>query len=190
MIKKSESWIFPTIINVYNLLDVVDLAEVNEKIEETEVVNTYHKLFNGKGLRSNSSSFLDSNLTLKNAVQECIDLYADQLGLFPCKLTYSSCNIYRDGSTIKPHRHELSLVSGVFYSKTDDDSGQLVFDNPCQPFKVNEISTRLTEYNRQAFNFEISPGDLILFPSWMMHYTENNFSNQRYVVSFDTGLKQ
>ncbi len=190
MIKKAECWLFPTIINVYNLLDSVNLDEINNNIEETELVNTYHKLFNGKGLRSNSSQFLDSNLGLKTAIQECVDSYNDQLGLYPCEVTYSWCNIYRDGSTIKPHRHELSLISGVFYSKADDNSGELIFDNPCQPFKVNEISTRLTEYNRQAFSFKVSLGDLILFPSWMMHYTENNFSNQRYVVSFDTGLKK
>jgi uncharacterized protein (TIGR02466 family) len=190
MIKKAECWMFPTIINVYSLLDVANLEEISTNIEETELVNSYHGLFNGKGLRSNTSQFLDSNLTLKSAIQECVDLYSDQLGLHSCTLTYSWCNIYREGSTIKPHRHELSLVSGVFYSKIDDDSGELVFDNPCQPFKVNEISTRVTEYNRQSFRFKISPGDLILFPSWIMHYTENNFSNQRYVVSFDTGLKR
>lgn len=190
MIKKAECWLFPTIINVYNLLDSVNVDEINNKIEETEQVDTYYKLFNGKGSRSSSSSFLDNSSVLKDAIQKCVDLYSDQLGLFPCTITYSWCNIYKDGGTIKPHRHELSLISGVFYSKADDHAGELIFDNPCQPFKVNEISTRLTEYNRQAFNFKVSAGDLILFPSWIMHYTENNFSSQRYVVSFDTGLKK
>lgn len=189
MIKKAECWLFPTIINVYNLLDSVDLNKINENIEAEEMVNTYHGLFVGGGLRSNSSTFLASAPELKTAIQDCVDLYSEELGLFPCKVTYSWCNIYRNGSTIRPHRHELSLVSGVFYSKVDDASGELVFDNPCQPFKVNEISNRLTEYNRQKFKFNVTAGDLIVFPSWLMHYTENNFSNHRYVVSFDTGLK-
>lgn len=186
MIKKSEWWLFPTIINVYNLLDTVDLTEINLKIEQQEFIN--NPLIN-KGLRSRSSFFLDSTPSLQNAIQECIDSYVEQLGLLPCKISHSWCNIYRQSGFIKSHRHEMSLVSGVFYSKVDNSSGEIIFDNPCQPFKVNEMSLRLTEYNRQEFKFNISLGDLILFPSWIMHYTENNLSNNRYVTSFNTGLK-
>ncbi len=187
MLKKEECWLFPTVINLYSLLDTVSTTEVCLQIDKEAPAN--NSLITN-GIRSSASNFLNSLPAVKTAMQKCVDNYTEQLGLFPCEISYSWCNIYSRNGFIKPHRHELSLVSGVFYAGVDNNSGELVFDNPCQPFKVNEISTKITEYNRQHFKFNVVAGDLILFPSWIMHYSENNFSDKRYVVSFDTGLKK
>lgn len=179
-------YLFPTVISTFNLFESVDnVGKIIEAIENES------KGFNGlidKGERSNSSKFLDSQLDLKNAIQQCIDNYTTELGLVKNKITYSWCNHYKKEGTIKPHRHELSVVSGAYYPFVDGYAGQLLFDNPCSIFKINEVTKDFNEYNRQNFGVDVFPGLLVLFPSWLTHYTENNQAENRYVISFDTTI--
>jgi uncharacterized protein (TIGR02466 family) len=187
MNEKKDFWVFPTVISQFNLADDFEnFDNITSFIEEEDPsVNMLIK----NGHRSKSSKFLEKLPDLKNKIQNCINQYTDNLGLTECEISYSWCNIYSQNGYIKPHRHELSIVSGVFYAKADEYSGELVFDNPLNMFRVNEISTKKTEYTTHDFKFGVSSGDLIIFPSWIMHYSENNFSNARYLISFDTRIK-
>jgi uncharacterized protein (TIGR02466 family) len=187
MIEKQDFWLFPTVISRFNLTnDIKNFDTIVQSIEDEQPsINLLIK----NGYRSNSSSFLNKLPNLKNTIQTCVDQYTNNLGLENCNISYSWCNVYAKNGQIKPHRHELSIVSGVFYARADDFAGELVFDNPLNMFRVNEISKTKTEYNTHDFKFNVSTGDLILFPSWIMHYSENNFSDARYLISFDTGIK-
>jgi uncharacterized protein (TIGR02466 family) len=181
---RSDYFLFPTVVSSYmieaNAMDIV--MQIDNEI----------KGYNGlieKGSRSERSAFLDKNLELKEKIQSCVDDYTKSLGLIPNKISYSWCNHYKKEGTILPHRHELSVISGAYYPFSDGYAGRLMFDNPLSVFKINEVSEEFNEYNRQTFDLEVFPGLLVLFPSWLTHYSKDNQADNRYVISFDTTIK-
>ena len=45
------------------------------------------------------------------------------------------------------------------------------------------------EYNSNMWSIDPNPGDLVIFPSWLAHYTEPNMSNKdRISMSFNSGV--
>lgn len=188
MTYKNNYFLFPTVISVFDLNNSeIDFGNIINKIDEES------KSHNGlikNGVRSQQSKFLDLLPELKNSLNNCVLQYTEELGLLDCAISYSWCNIYQKNGNIKPHRHELSVISGAFYPFADGYAGQIVFNNPCGVFKINEVTKHFTEYNRQEFEIDVFPGLLVLFPSWLTHYSENNQAENRYVISFDTTLKE
>ena len=95
--------------------------------------------------------------------------------------------IYPAGAYVPEHTHAKADVSGVFYVKAAGDCGDLVFRDPSWVAKTacnNGESTFPIEGTRQRF--KPSTGDLLLFPSWLPHYTEpNNTKEDRIIISFN-----
>jgi hypothetical protein len=67
------------------------------------------------------------------------------------------------------------------------DNVFLKIRNPCNPFKINEITEKTNEFNLQEYAIPIQENMLILFPSWIEHYSENT-NEIKYAVSFDTEI--
>lgn len=179
-------YLFPTVVSTFNLFDEdIDIDNIIESI--TQETKGYNGLIS-KGERSKASNFLNNHKSLKNTIQQCVNSYTTELGLIKNKISYSWCNHYTKEGNIKPHRHELSVVSGAYYPFIDGYGGQLLFDNPGNVFKINEVSQEFNEYNRQNFGVDVYPGLLVLFPSWLTHYSENNQAENRFVISFDTTI--
>jgi len=95
-------------------------------------------------------------------------------------------NEYKDYHMI--HEHPFSVISGVFYVKTPKNCGNIVFGSNS---KINNYihPENIIEYNNYNTAFWFLPsleGTLYLFPSWLKHYTEPNFSNEsRVSISFN-----
>lgn len=139
------------------------------------------------GFRSKTNTFLDRKPWLKQVLQTEVDLFINEIGLIPAKISYSWCNKYLNKGTISPHKHEMSIVSGVFYPLIKGKDCFLKIKNPCNPFKINEISTKCTTFNLQEFTIPLEENLLILFPSWVDHYSDNS-AEIKYAVSFDTEI--
>jgi uncharacterized protein (TIGR02466 family) len=95
-------------------------------------------------------------------------------------------NIESPGDYVRVHMHPWSVFSGVYYLKCDDRSGDIFLVDP-RPgagalyWPTNEVA------ERGAINFEPRPGLLLLFPSWLEHYTDPNGSEEeRVCISFNT----
>jgi len=75
-----------------------------------------------------------------------------------------------------PHSHPNEIVSGVYYVKMPDDAGAVMFDDPRGPLPPfdNRITVRPKE------------GDLILFPSWLIHQVEpTGGASERISIPFN-----
>jgi hypothetical protein len=98
---------------------------------------------------------------LKNIIKQYARLYCNKYDIPPLNFINSWFNISQPGNKLKAHKHEESIVSGAFYisGKTP-----LIFPN-----------TSINPY----------PGLLIIFPSDLVHYTEEE-KEQRIVISFNT----
>jgi len=88
------------------------------------------------------------------------------------------------------HTHsKYNDISGVYYHKSiDDKSGNIIFLSP-----FNLVVEKAFPYGKDYKNFETvlsEKGKLVLFPSWLCHRVEPNFSNEdRISLSFDIIIK-
>ena len=88
------------------------------------------------------------------------------------------------------HSHANSFVSGVIYLTEIDPSAHTVFQNSMGGrhfvFSNNHASTAATPYNSdQWVASDCQRGDMILFPSYMLHAVPKNEGSQRISVAFN-----
>ena len=98
-------------------------------------------------------------------------------------------NINPSGGYNRPHLHPNCHFSGVYYIKTPENSGDLVFNDP-------RSTAHMTLPNRKQGQppidlwreVRVKPieGRIIMFPAWLWHCVEPNESNDiRISVSFN-----
>tara|TARA_B100001094_G_scaffold263000_1_gene264414 strand:+ start:320 stop:976 length:657 start_codon:yes stop_codon:yes gene_type:complete len=91
----------------------------------------------------------------------------------------------------QPHMHGNSLLSGVCYLKTKKDSGNITFHKPDGYTNLFHSSTMILfdEWeNHNSDHWSITPedGDILIFPSHLMHgITKNNSNIDRYSLAFN-----
>lgn len=113
--------------------------------------------------------------------------FKDELSL---KLDNSWININKKHNFNAIHDHSHSLFSGVYYVKAEENVGDIVFFNPSSAHSMCIESATIKTYN--AFNSSnhcVTPrtGMLLLFPSWMKHFTNPNQTDKdRISISFNT----
>jgi uncharacterized protein (TIGR02466 family) len=102
-------------------------------------------------------------------------------------------NINKKGDCNVPHIHANSFISGVYYVDSNIDSGNIVFENPCQSFDyfINNIELKKGNgYNLKGVFYHPENNKLILFPSYLIHYVQPNKSlNDRISLSFNLNIK-
>lgn len=94
-------------------------------------------------------------------------------------------NVNEPGSKNVLHNHDLHHFVACYYLQSED-TGNLVFSNPanlmenCHPFSpfVSQMA------------YPPKTGDLLLWPGWMPHETETNYSDkQRISIAFNIRFK-
>jgi len=100
-------------------------------------------------------------------------------------------NINRKGGSNVPHNHPGSFLAATYYIKTPPLCGDLCFHNTRAP---NLFSLKYSQYtNENSSVWRISPaiGNLIIFPSDLLHTVEPNQSDEpRISLSFNMDITQ
>jgi len=193
--------LFPTPLTYYegflpqNLACTITDYILNERVADGK----NHSLLTGDALSAhNSNNFLQDTATLPGCstiltnLYECIKDYTTNANFPACRISNSWFNIQKPGSILQRHFHAgststggsvaPSLLSGVLYINVDENSSPITFENP-NPF-ITLIGT--TRYDC-THTFRPKVGDLILFPSWLYHFSnELNKTENRIVISFNT----
>ena len=83
------------------------------------------------------------------------------------------------------HRHNNCYYSGVFYIETNEDGGEIMFDNMTdERFMLNKIEDNV--YNTKNFTFKTKDKMIIFFPSDIHHkIAENKTNKDRYSIAFN-----
>ena len=98
--------------------------------------------------------------------------------------------LYKDAN--KTHNHPGADISGVYYVKTPDDCGNIVFEHPALDvlnyYSPETKSKEFNEYNSPTWWKPAVENHLYLFPGWLKHRVEpnGNKTEERISISFNT----
>lgn len=107
--------------------------------------------------------------------------------------------INRAGDYNVPHNHNPNVVSGAFYVAVPEgmQAGEIVFLDPrlnlnASVTRVMQERGKLPPWNKTSLSHQPQLGDLLIFPSWLMHYV-NGFTApdpeaERIVISFNAAV--
>ena len=173
----------------------IDLDIDNQKLYN--YCNEYQKTEQGRvisNLGGYKSEDLDWN---ESALQPLIEQIKLNTNTFASEVVNSSeqslaniwfnINRYKDSNLM--HMHHNCSISGVYYVKTPDYCGQIVFEHPVADlleywdFKRKLKSDR-TPYDAVTWNMPVYQNRLYLFPSWLKHRVDSNYNLTEDRVSF------
>ncbi len=172
-----------------------DYGQISD--EENEIINHHLKdlrpnVFNDS---TNESYILDKGLPkLRNFIENSIDTYIKNVVVgddydenLSFKITQSWVNLVKPNSLgHHQHTHSNSVISGVFYVKTNDRDN-IIFTNDYISFQTIRVTVKIfNEFNAHTWRYPVSAGKLILFPSNLPHHVEPPIGNKdRISLSFN-----
>ncbi|MEE2733282.1 MAG: TIGR02466 family protein [Pseudomonadota bacterium] len=88
------------------------------------------------------------------------------------------------------HSHANSFISGVIYLTESDESAKTVFHNSMGSrqfvFSNSHAESATTPYNGERWvASDMQQGDLMLFPSYMLHAVPRNEGQERITIAFN-----
>ena len=178
--------VFPTLIGTFDIHDEVDNKTLMDKMSIAGNI--------GHGLLENGiSSYVggeDCFLTrlgvvdLKESILKYVQQYCFNTGIAPNFIVNSWANVLHQKGFVKRHRHEKSVLSGAYYPIESDAC--LILENPNTVFQMTQTNVNDTIYNADKIIIKPIKGMLVIWPSYVYHYTEENSDKPRYTVSFNT----
>lgn len=110
-------------------------------------------------------------------------------------ITDSWINVMQPGQAAGAHVHHNSLLSGVLYLKTNEQSGDIVFHRdglsliPFPPMLDLDV-TAYNIYNCKSWGHRPKTNDLCIFPSVVMHSVDQNRSGEdRWCLAFNVFVR-
>ena len=186
--------LFPTFVEAYDLTSFIEEVGsfhdvVMNAIEENK--NSQHSLaVNGRSSHGGYDPLADpKSRPLLEIFRSCVEDYSAKVMSCPTLITAGWYNVLPPGGFTKRHRHECSVVSGAFYVKLPEKSGNLYFVSPLQQYRMCEMYLEPNWYQQYEAEMHLQESWLYLFPSWLEHGSRVNESEEdRVTVSFNTYL--
>lgn len=89
-----------------------------------------------------------------------------------------------------PHMHPNCFLTGVYYFKTPKNSGNLILKHPSPCKGLDDYSYKeYNAYNSSLYNIPPQEGKIYIFPNYIDHYVEPNYSKEdRISMSFNIDI--
>ncbi len=194
---QSEKWsaschtLFPTPLFVFNLHNYEELnQQLLDLIYRLKQFDSGHTASNVLGWHSKGNLFeLDDIKPFKELVDEAIATVAQAMGYGNVRIMPANCwaNVNPKYASNKIHDHANCLFSGVYYVKTPQECGNLMFYDPrsARTFYRPSVSN-FTAFTADAVAHPAEAGLLLIFPSWLRHGVDPNLSDEERVsISFN-----
>src|SRR5258707_1864377 len=185
--------VHPLLVEPYlraNIAGTITPAQI-EFIQSLKMVNNMENL-----ISENLYIFEEPELkSIKDAVQEALDIYAREVLCIPQKLYVTQSWSLTNHSNVgmHGHSHSNSILSGsLYYCELPSPTASMVFtrhvsyqqiDLPPDPSKRNI-------YNSPINRITPRPNEVLLFSSRLTHMVEPNTSSKpRHAIPFNTFVK-
>jgi len=126
-------------------------------------------------------------VTLTRRIYNAVDEYVERIGwTSPRKFAIkgSWINIAEKGVNHSHHCHPGYLISGTYYFRVNEEQGSINFNNPNPLMMHGQFPQGIS--CPQTVDIIPDDGDIILFPSWLVHSTrKNKTSDDRISVAFN-----
>jgi uncharacterized protein (TIGR02466 family) len=158
--------LFPVVVSKKSISisneEIKILSSENEFVESTGNYTSYNKNI----LDNPSLSSLKQKLNSK--IQEYIDEIYKPKEEIKSYITQSWINITESGKWHHKHTHYNSFLSGVFYISVDSSEDKIYFYRDDYP-QIYIESKEWTLNNSRQWFLNVSPYDVIIFPSNLIH---------------------
>ncbi|MBA4208863.1 MAG: hypothetical protein C0454_04970 [Parvibaculum sp.] len=172
-------------------------AHILSVLEELERQGRAITRSNVGGWHSTANLHLSNDLSeirriIGNACAGCANFLAFDFDRFELFFQEMWLNKNGPGDFNKAHVHPNSVLSGAYYAKVPEGSGNIEFYDPVRErvmatFPVKER----TKVNTQAMEYRGKEGLLLIFPGWLQHSVQPNRSNDfRVSISFNMGFRR
>ena len=177
--------LFPTLVLYFP--QFIDTGKCNKifKLLKTKKLNNHKSLVKGKSSHSPTINILSElSIDINKPLQE----YSEQSRIkINNKITNAWANIQDKGGILKEHVHANSILSGVIFIKYGEKASKLYFQNPNPFVCYTDKKEPLNDYAYDWYSLSPKTGDLIIFPSWLKHGSnqQTNLYSNRTVISFN-----
>ena len=163
---------------------------------DSQPMDSLETLSNSRAGTTSKNTYIlndDKCVEIKNFLLEKSLILGKSLG-YKCnhyKLTQSWITHKRPNQSHAAHFHSNSFFSGVFFyghQIKDISSSSILFHKPPdQSFQIpKDENLPITPYSLPNYYFTPSPGDLVIFPSTLLHSVlENNTNEIRKSLAFN-----
>jgi uncharacterized protein (TIGR02466 family) len=172
--------------------DILDFTK-NEKFPFSEHITNGYVSSNVYVLEN------DVLIELKSALQNNINFFAyEVLGVsnqIQFYITNSWIMKHEPENWAQQHFHNNSLLTGIYYFDVSENSGAITFSKDRSitntlPPMFDFSYSKETTFNTKSMNIIPKNGDLILFPSHLLHSVDHNKSEKdRYCLAFNVFIK-
>ena len=191
---KIELW-FPTIIyteeNLFSAATNDKWANTLFEIEKT--VESGGKDWEGKTYTTHTTYDIATDPTFTSLIEtvtEHVNALAQSYGsTAKYKAEHSWANIARAGNYQEYHTHDGSVFSAVYYIKTPEGSGDILFEDPRMPdmLPVKNIPER-NSLSFHKIGYKATEGTLLIFRSSLRHCVQEGLNiDPRISVSMNFG---
>jgi hypothetical protein len=133
---------------------------------------------------------------IKSFILNNINLYLENSNPLPKNkdlevyITQSWFNYTRLNEHHHKHYHHNSFISGVLYFDVNQETDSITFEVTYPHKTIGYIPDKWTPFNSETWNIPVKNGDLLLFPSTLIHFVKNKEDDrERLSLSFNTFLK-
>lgn len=174
-------------------------SKLNRNFTKKELLfvnkNKNNVFFNTGNCTSKNNYILNEKIfqTLKSELDLRVQDYFDKIistnnNLKPY-ITQSWLNYTETNQFHHKHNHFNSLISGVLYINSDEKYDEINFFKDSYQTIKPTIKT-FNSFNAESWNFSIKTGDIILFPSSLLHAVSNKKGdNIRISLAFNVFVK-
>lgn len=171
-----------------HILSVLEELERNGRAITRSNVGGWHSAAN----LHLSNDLAEIRRIIGNACAGCANYLAFDFDRFELFFQEMWLNRNGPGDFNKAHVHPNSILSGAYYAKVPEGSGNIEFYDPVRERVMATFPVKArTRINTQAMEYKGKEGLLLIFPGWLQHSVQPNRSNDfRVSISFNMGFRR
>ena len=197
-LNESESMLKPVIHGIFPTPLIFTNIEREFTKEELEFFDEQSKTtFKNEGNVTSLDNYLmrhDPMTTIKQEITSALQLYLDEVikpkdDVKPY-ITQSWLNYTDENQYHHKHAHPNSFLSGVMYVNADPEKDKITFFNDSMYKQIKLFPKEWNLYNAESWFFTVKPGDIVVFPSSLIHMVEQKAGNNiRTSLAFNSFLR-